>query len=223
MTLSASAAQALRSLALVALLIAWAAAAHFGSAGAGSPDINAAIGVSPIVFILGLLVWRLLNPFTRLLGALAVGALLAWLWPALRQNVALLYLIQHIGSNLALGVFFGRTLLGDGEPLITRIARVAMQRPLSERKQRYTRQVTAAWTAFFFAVASTSLLLYLLAPLAVWSVFANLLTLPLLAAMFIGEHLWRMRVLPPEERPSIAQAIRAYRHATQQNSSAKAP
>ncbi len=223
MTTGASAAQALRGLALVALLIAWAVAAHFGSAGAGSPDLNAALGVTPIVFILGWLVWHLLTPLTRLLGALAVGALLAWLWPALRQNIALLYLIQHVGSNLALGVFFGRSLLGDGEALITRIARHAMQRPLSERKQRYTRQITAAWTLFFFAVAGTSLLLYLLAPLAAWSVFANLLPLPLLATMFAGEHLWRKRVLPPEERPSVMQVIRAYRHTTRQNSSVHTP
>ena len=46
-----------------------------------------------------------------------------WLWPQLRQNVPLLYYLQHVGSQLALAVFFGRTLLGPGEALITRIAR----------------------------------------------------------------------------------------------------
>lgn len=214
MTMSTSAAQALRSLALVALLIAWAAAAHYGSSGAGSPDINAALGIAPILAIIAWLVWHLLTPTTRLLGTLAIGLLLAWLWPALRQSVALLYLIQHVGANLALAGFFGRTLVRGGEPLITRIARLAAGHPLSERKNRYTRQATTAWTIFFLGVATTSLLLYLMAPAAIWSVFANLLTFPMLAAMFIGEHLWRIHVLPPEERPSIAQAIRAYRRAT---------
>ena len=34
---------------------------------------------------------------------------------------------------------------------------------------------------------------------------------PLLAAMFVAEHIWRSFALPPEERPSIAQVARAYR------------
>jgi uncharacterized membrane protein len=43
------------------------------------------------------------------------------------------------------------------------------------------------------------------------SFYANLMTAPLVGLMFAAEHLWRMRVLPPEERPSIAEVIRVWR------------
>ena len=51
----------------------------------------------------------------------------------------------------------------------------------------------------------------MLAPAAVWSVFANFLTLPLILAMFVVEHLCRYLVLPPDERAGIADTIRAFR------------
>lgn len=203
--------QLLRALAVVLLLAAWAAAAHYGSAGGGQPDINAALGTLPLAFVAGLLLWRIANRWLRATGVIAVAALLAWLWPQLRENVPLLYYIQHLGTHLALGTLFGRTLFGPGEALITRIARNVFKGTISERKARYTRQVTIAWTAFFFANALLSTALFLFAPAAVWSVHANLLTGPLIGLMFIAEHLVRLRVLPPEERPSFIAAIRAYR------------
>jgi uncharacterized membrane protein len=82
---------------------------------------------------------------------------------------------------------------------------------LSERHRRYTRQITLAWALFFLANATLSALLYALAPLEAWSVYANLLTAPLVGVMFAAEHLVRMRALPPEERPSIAEVVRVWR------------
>jgi uncharacterized membrane protein len=81
---------------------------------------------------------------------------------------------------------------------------------LSDRKIRYTRGVTIAWTAFFVGVSLVSLTLFIFASAHVWSVFANLLSTPMLAAMFIGEYICRQLMLPPEERTSIADTIRAY-------------
>lgn len=203
--------QLLRALAMVLLFVTWALAAHYGSAGGGQPDINAALGALPLAFVAGLLLWRIANRWLRATGVVAVAALLAWLWPQLRENVPLLYYLQHLGTHLALGTLFGRTLLGPGEALITRIARNIFKGKISERKVRYTRQVTIAWTAFFFANALLSTALFLFAPAAVWSVHANLLTGPLVGLMFLAEYLVRQRVLPPEERPSFITAIRAYR------------
>lgn len=201
----------LRGLAVLLLFAAWAVAAHFGSAGGGHPDINAALGVLPLIFVISLLMWRLKSLWLRLGGLFAGLLLLAWLWPRLRENVALLYYLQHLGTHVALGVLFGRTLFGPGEALITRIARTVFRDGLSARKVRYTRQVTVAWTVFFFANAMLSTLLFLFAPAEIWSIHANLLTGPLIGLMFLCEHLVRLRVLPPEERPSFMTAIRAYR------------
>ena len=54
-----------------------------------------------------------------------------------------------------------------------------------------------------------SALLFFLTPLAVWSAFANFLTLPLVALMFVAEFLVRRRVLN-EAQGSPLDAVRAY-------------
>ena len=209
--MSMTPAQLLRGLAVVVVIVGWAALAHLSSAGDAPSDLGTALGVAPIAAALALLLWRVRQPLLVAAGGLGLLAGLAALWPTLRQNVALLYFVQHLGTNLALAALFGRTLFGPGEALVTQLARAVFPTGISERKRRYTRQVTIAWTVFFLSNALLSAGLFLLAPATVWSTFANLLSLPLIGAMFIGEHLCRRRVLPPQERPTFAQAIRAYR------------
>lgn len=197
-------------LALV-LLGGWAVAAFLGSAGVGSVDLNTAVAVTPLLVAWAVLVWQFRNLGIRLTGwLLALGGVLA-LWPQLRQNISLLYYIQHQGSHLALAILFGRTLWGPGDSLITSMARYIYGNTLSERKVRYTRQVTVAWTLYFVTNALVSTGLYLWAPTAVWSVHANLLTGPLIALMFLAEHFVRKQMLPPHERPGLGDVIRAYR------------
>jgi uncharacterized membrane protein len=215
--MTVSPAQLLRGLAVVVFLIAWALLAHFGTAGDSSPDLSVLLGVSPIIAAVGLLLWRTRHPLLAVGGNLLVLGSLVGLWPTLRQNVPLVFFIQHLGTNLALATLFGRSLLGGGEALITQLARAIHHGQISERKRRYTRQATIAWTSFFLGNALISAILWLLAPQSVWSIFANLLSLPLLIAMFIAEHIWRTHALPPEERPSIAQVARAYRLHGKQN------
>ena len=216
-------AQAWRVGATVILIIGWAVAAHLGSAGAGSVDLNAAVALTPVLVALAVLLWQARSRWLFCAGLFgAVGAIWA-LWPQLRQNVSLLYYLQHLGSHLALAVFFGRTLRGNRDALITSMARFIYGDALSVRKVRYTRQVTLAWTVFFVANALVSTGLFLWAPAAVWSVHANLLTGPLMGLMFLGEHLIRLRVLPPHERPSVAEVVRAYRQRVQQAAPARRP
>lgn len=201
----------LRGLAIGVLIVAWAALAHYGSAGDGRSDFAAALAVTPLVAIVVILLWRLANPLWMVLGGLGVLALLAYLWPTLRQNVALLYFIQHLGTNLALGILFGRTLLAGRQPLVTHFALLAHDGVISPAKARYTHQVTIAWTIFFLGMASVSAFLFFFASAAAWSAFANLLSLLLIALMFAGEHFVRLRVLAPEDQSSVADTIRGYR------------
>ena len=201
----------MRDLGVLLLMVAWVIAAHVGSTGWGNADFNAGVGVLPIVAAALLALWRLPQWGLRAAGVLAVAALLVWLWPQLRHNVALLYYIQHLGIHVALGVLFGRSLIGPGDALITRMARRIFAQPLSERKVRYTRGATLAWTVFFFTNSLVSTVLFIWAPPAIWSVHANLLTGPLIGLMFLGEHLVRMRLLPPHERPGLAAIVRAYK------------
>lgn len=202
---------ALGNLGVLLLMAAWVVAAHVGSAGWGNADFNAVVAVLPIAVALLMALWRWPQWPVRAAGVLGLLALVAWLWPQLRHNVPLLYYLQHLGIHVALGVLFGKSLLGPGDALITRLARRIFDHELSDRKVRYTRNVTLAWTLFFFTNALVSTLLFIWAPAAIWSVHANLLTGPLVGAMFVIEHLWRMRVLPPHERPGIADIVRAYR------------
>lgn len=208
-----SPAKLLRGLALAALVVAWAWFAHQGSAGAGNPDLSTALATAPLVALVIILLWRVGNPLWPAAGGLCALALLAWFWPALRQNIALLYYIQHLGTNLALAALFGHTLFGRHEALVTQFARMAHGGVLSLAQQRYSRQVTVAWCIFFLANAAVSSALFWLATPAAWSLFANVLSTPLVAAMFVAEHLCRSHFLPPEDRSSIADTIRGYRAA----------
>lgn len=201
----------LRGLALFTLVVAWAVLAHLGSAGDANPDFSAALATAPIVAIVVMLLWRVGSPLWIVVGGLTVLGLLAWWWPTLRQNIALLYYVQHFGTNLALGILFGRSLLGPGEALVTKFARTAHYGAISGTKARYTRQVTIAWTIFFLGNVIVSSALFWLAPPVAWSVFANLLSVPLIGLMFAIEHLCRHHLLPPEDRSTIADTIRGYR------------
>ncbi len=196
---------------VVLLLGGWAVAGFLGSAGVGSVDLNTAVAVTPLVVAWAVLLWQFRSFGIRLTGCLLALAGVLALWPQLRQNISLLYYLQHQGSHLALAILFGRTLWGPGDPLITSMARYIYGDTLSGRKLRYTRQVTVAWTVYFVTNALVSTGLYLWAPTAVWSVHSNLLTGPLIALMFLGEYGVRRRVLPPHERPGLGDIIRAYR------------
>ena len=200
----------LRGTAIGGLAVAWAIFAHRNSVG-GASEFSTALAATPIVIVVAVLLRRLGHPLCIASGGLAALALLAWAWPQLRENGALLHYVEHVGTNLAFAVVFGRTLGAGHEPLITQLARFAHPEGLSPAKLRYTRQVTVAWTGFFIATAVVSSGLFLLAPAAVWSIFANFLTLPLILLMFVVEHLCRYLVLPPVERGGIADTIRAFR------------
>lgn len=213
----------LRDLGALLLMAAWVVAAHVGSAGWGNADFNTAVAVLPIIVALFMALWRVPGWGWRVAGALAVCGVLAWFWSPLRNNVPFMYYLQHLGIHVALGVYFGKSLLGPGEALITRMARRIFSHELSERKLRYTRNVTLAWTLFFFGNALVSTVLFLFAPTAIWSVHANLLTGPLIGVMFLIEHVWRRCVLPPHERPGLSDVVRAYRRESAQPAAPATP
>ena len=116
-----------------------------------------------------------------------------------------------LGSHLMLAAWFARSLGAGREPAVTAMARMIAPRPLSAAALRYTRGVTLAWALFLAGNALVSTLLFAWAPTEVWSVHANLLTGPLMAGFFGLEMLVRRWALPPEERPSIKDVVRAWR------------
>ena len=115
--------------------------------------------------------------------------------------------LPHTLVYLGLLTAFGVTLLPGRDPLITALAS-RMYGAISPEIRRYTRGVTWAWCAFFAAQLTASLLLFLLAPLPVWSFFVNVLNLPLVVLMFAGEHAYRMVRLRDAPRHGLADVLR---------------
>jgi uncharacterized membrane protein len=116
--------------------------------------------------------------------------------------------------------YFARTLRDGKEPLITRVAR-SVHGSLSPEITAFTRRVTVAWCAFFTAQILVSTLLLVFAPLEIWSLFVNLLNLPLLVLMFVAGHLYRALRFPGY-RVSIAGVLRAFAEVTSSPEGTKA-
>lgn len=189
---------------------------HLGSISAHPPAITLISGLLPPWAIALALSW---NARPRLLWLSLLGfATLALLLnlEALRSNTAWVYFVQHAGTYGLLGLSFGRTLFaGHDKAFCARIARFAGGE-LPPHVARYTWQVTLLWTVFFFTMSLLSVLLFAFASLTWWSVFANLLSTPLLGLMFAGEAIVRRRVLPGESHIGIMATIRAYREYSRQ-------
>ena len=145
-----------------------------------------------------------------LLAWLAACATLYGIKAWLIQHYNWVFLLQDVGMQALLGLAFARTLRTAQLPLVSRFATLVHGR-LSPELARYTRQVTWAWTLYFGAMTAISLLLFWLAPVVVWSVFANLLNLPLLLLMFVAEYVARLCLLAPSDRAGPLEAIRAWR------------
>jgi uncharacterized membrane protein len=200
--------RSLRTMAIAVAVIAYALLAHFSNSVPGNESLGAILAIAPLWFAAVFLAWR---SNWRRIGLLACGlaVLFAYLaWDDLRSHFAWLYLLQQVGAYALLGISFGRSLGQARVPLCTHFATL-VHGPLSAAATRYTRAVTVAWTVFFAGMSSTLLLLYMVVPLAAWSVFANFCTAPLVALMFVGEYVVRHRVLPDMRHASIIDTIRA--------------
>ena len=201
----------MRWLGIAALVIGYPLLAHYTNESSHSNNLGALVAVTPVILIALVLSWRSSRRIV-MLGALALLCAALWAgWSALEQHFGLVYWLQNAGMQLILFMTFGRTLVAGRKPLCTRFAE-AVHAPLTPQHEIYARQVTVAWTAFFAAMALTSTLLFFLTPLATWSVFANLLTLPLVAMMFIAEYGVRKRALPDLQQTHILDAVRAFRN-----------
>jgi uncharacterized membrane protein len=166
---------------------------------------------APILFVAACVLAR--SARGRLLAAvLTMLAVLGFL-ASIRfgANTAWFYPVPYVTVYLVLLWGFGRTLRAGRQPLVTRLA-LHVHGTIPPEIELYTRRVTWAWSLFFAAMAATSLLLFLLEPLAVWSVFNSLMNLPLVVAMFMAEYAWRLWRYPDFPHASIAAMWRAAQH-----------
>lgn len=199
--------------AIAAICVAYPVLAHLAAANPSPDLLDAAVAIAPLIALAAVLAWRSPQRLGMLLLCAAGGTALYAMSGWMIQHYNWVFLLQHAGIQVLLSLAFARTL-GPGQvPMVSRFAAI-VHGPLSPALARYTRQVTWAWSLYFAIMSALSLLLFWLAPVAVWSAFANLLNLPLLILMFVGEYAVRCYVLPAAERAGPLEAIRAYRQAS---------
>lgn len=208
--LTANLLRGIRWAAIAGFCIGYSVLSHFAAADPNPDLFDAAVAMAPPLALGAVLAWRSAHRLWMLLLCLGVCAALYASRHWLVQHFNWVFLLQHAGMQGLLGLAFGRSLLAGQVPMVSRFAAV-IHGSLSPALERYTRQVTWAWTLYFSVMTSLSLLLFWLAPVAVWSVFANLLNLPLLILMFAAEYGARVVLLPASDRSGPLEAIRAWR------------
>ena len=200
----------LRPVLVAASILAYALLQHYANTTPGTAAFGAALAITPLLLTWLLLASRSAFPhLTLLLAAILAAFVLVGFWAQLERNFPLLFMLQEAGIYLILAFGFGRSLMTGHTALCTQWAQM-IHGELSEPVRRYTRTVTLAWTLFFVAISLTSAGLFFLAPVRLWSLFSNFLTLPLAAAMFAIEYEVRRRRLPWMQRASLADTARAY-------------
>lgn len=144
-------------------------------------------------------------------GLTVIGlSMLALWWHASQQSFPATSGIPHAVIYLGLLIFFGHTLVSGREALITSVAAKVYGRPLPDDIATYTRGVTVTWCVFFSFELAASLLLFVFAPLPVWSLFVNVLNFPLLVLMFGCEYLYRRWRFPKRPPSNLADVVRAF-------------
>lgn len=151
--------------------------------------------------------WRRGQAGLLLVCAVAALALVWFVSRGGLGDVRRLYLVQHAGTHLALGLTFFASLRGGGPSLITRMAR--RLHTLTPAMEVYTAHVTRLWVGYFFAMTLLSCAVFALMSWQAWSLLANLLTPLCIAALFVGEHWARYKLHPEFERLTLAQVVQS--------------
>ena len=160
------------------LFIAYPAVTHFGR-----PAAALALLATLAAYIVASLCLR--HPL-RWLVPPAAGVAMLWASPPAEW----LLFIPPILINALLAWLFGRTLVRGRVPLIARFAMLE-QGTLSAELAAYTRTLTWLWTLLFIAAALLSVALAMSGHRDAWSLFTNFMNYLLVAALFLGEFIYR--------------------------------
>ena len=180
------------TLGAAAVVISYAGATHWAVAHGHADTLGIALALTPVLVGLIWLSARTRQPIWVKLSAAAAALGLVVL--ATRRATLAVHLLYPLPSIVVYGGLlwiFARTLAPGREALVTGLAR-HVHGTLPDDITAYTRQVTWAWCVFFAAMGLISVLLFAFASLSAWSLFVNVLGLPLIGAMFVGEYIYRV-------------------------------
>jgi uncharacterized membrane protein len=159
------------------------------------------------LLISGLIGARLGWPFRLpMIAAVMTGSVVLSLLH-LRGGLVLSSAVPHALIYLGLLSIFGLSLLPGREPVVTYFARSIHGR-ISRDIEEYTRRVTWIWCWFCALQLAGSALLLMLAPIVWWSTFVNILNVPLIAAMMLGERLTRPLWVANPPREYLSDVLR---------------
>jgi uncharacterized membrane protein len=195
--------------AIVVFVVVYAGLSHYSNSVAKTHDLGVGLALGPVLTVALLLIGRWTHWGVALLAGTAAAVLLRAYWPVLEKNFSVVYLLQEGGFYTLMAATFAQSLVRGRVSLCTQLAD-KVHGPLSLEEVRYTRSVTAAWALFFLVIAAVSATLFAVAPLRIWSLFANFCVVPLIGLMFIAEFSVRRRVLPQVARRGILAAVRVY-------------
>ncbi|BBP02414.1 hypothetical protein [Sulfuriferula nivalis] len=199
----------MRGLVIAFAIIGYAILANYTNQSTHSATLGVLVALAPLILTGIIMTWHA----TRrgyLIATIIVTTSLAWLmWPMLELHYGWIYWLEHESLQWALLLTFARTLRQQRQPLCTQLATI-VHGELTPLYARYTYQVTVAWTAFFALMIIISTSLFFLQPIAVWSIFANFIFMPLVAVMFIAEYAVRKIVRPELAQVNIMDAVRAF-------------
>lgn len=207
----------LRWLGIAVTLVGYAILANYTNQSTHTPGLGALVALAPLVLTSLILAWRT-EQRLLILGLLGLAAALAWwAWPLLQLHYGWIYWLEHESLQWILFLTFARTLFSHQQPLCTQLAE-RLHGPLTPQHARYADQVTVAWTLFFALMIMISTSLFFLQPIAIWSIFANFVFLPLVVLMFILEFAVRKILLPDLANANILDAVRTFRqHSAQRH------
>jgi uncharacterized membrane protein len=182
-------------------------------------DYGATLAAILIAVQTALIAWLVLSltvgPAIRCAGSAAVFLVALAVWQLVPNGALLSSAVPHALIYLALLSIFTASLAPGREAIITVFAR-NIRGVLPPSVVVYTRRVTVAWCCFFATQLLGSALLLLFAPLAVWSVFVNILNVPLVIAMFTAEYVyrqWRHAHQPRDRFSDVFRMVRQIKEA----------
>ena len=167
--------------------------------------------VTAAALALGALIWAIAD--ARLASAMLAGTAIALLAAGVIYTPEVLLFAPPVMINAALAALFGSSLRAGREPVISLFARLEQGGELPADLARHARTVTWLWTLLLACMAAAALALAALAPLETWSLFANVVIYALIAALFVGEYLYRRVRFRHYRHASLTDLLRNVRSA----------
>jgi len=190
------------------LACAWPLSLHAAIVLAGPPW---PARVTAAAMALAALLWAIADG--RLATAVLAAVIAALLGATAAWAPQLLLFAPPVLINAALAVFFGASLRRGHEPVIAAFARHERGEALPADLARHARTVTWLWTLLLTAMAFAALVLAAWAPLDAWSLFANVISYALVAALFVGEYVYRRMRFRHYRHASLTALLRNVRSA----------